>query len=327
MEELENKYRQDKLTPEELNLLRQKINAESTEETEKRLLHTWMNDTLDEKDMSISDNRIQQLKNKIDIKIGRRKTMQRYIRISIEIAAALLIPALLISTIVLYKQNTNLSAKEIIISTNSGERANVVLPDGTEVALNEESTIHYQSATFNTNSRNIKFNGEAYFKVRKNPEVPFIISTQHLKVEVVGTKFNLLARNNDKTAELTLDEGKVNLTSLLSKNKLSMTPGYKAVLNYQTGLFKIEKDELKIASLWRKHQIVFHNTKLGDVIKSLEKAYNVQIELGSSVELDDLFTGTITSSSLNDALKVIATSYHLRIQYNNNKILLLSSKI
>ena len=74
----------------------------------------------------------------------------------------------------------------------SGKRERITLPDGSEVWLNSGTLLLYPSA-FIGQSREIYLVGEGYFKVRKRPEQPFIVRTKAMRVQVLGTEFNLSA--------------------------------------------------------------------------------------------------------------------------------------
>ncbi len=320
MKDLEKKYRQDRLSKEELLLLRNQVNAEEKQETEARLLDIWMNE--DTESTSIPDAEMARMKRTIDNRTGQKSKPLHFLHIAAKVAAAILIPLLSVSTIALYRQNSQLGSKEIIISTGSNERARVTLPDGTCVSLNEESSVHYVASAFNSGQRRIRFEGEGYFDVEKNPHAPFLIHTRHLEVKVTGTKFNLKAREKGPNAVVTLDEGCVRLTSILSRQSLAMQPGSQATLHYQTGSFTLETNLRPETPDWQKRQLVFRNSGLKHVIEALEKNYAVTIEVTDSVRSKELFTGTITSANLHEALEIIATTYHLTIQYAPKKILL-----
>lgn len=325
MENLEKKYRQDRLSRKELELLRQQVNSEERQKMEARLLDIWMNEDT-ENETAVSETEIARMKKAIDHRTERETKPLRRLGIAMKVAAAILIPVLLISTITLYRQNSRLNSKEIIVSTGGNERAHVTLPDGTNVSLNEESSIHYPAVAFSSGQRHIRFEGEGYFEVKKNPHMPFSIHTCHLEVEVVGTKFNLKARKDEQHAVVTLDEGNVRLTSVLSRQSLAMKPGNKVTLNYQTGNFSLETEPRKETPDWKKRQFVFRNSRLEHVVKVLEKNYAVTIEIAEPARSEDLFTGTITASNLHEALDIVATTYHLIIQYTPKKILLTNKK-
>lgn len=130
----------------------------------------------------------------------------------------------------------------MIVCTARGERASVTLPDGTAVSLNSESRLAYFPKPI-TKERKISFDGEGYFQIDKNKEVPFIIDAQGLQVKVLGTTFNLLVRKDHKTAELALEEGSVWLGATQSHKNVILHPKQKAILDQSTGNIFIIAEE------------------------------------------------------------------------------------
>lgn len=321
MEDLEKKYQEDRISREELQRLRKQLSEEKNTDTEQRLLNKWMNAEPSEQRGAVCDVTLVEVKKGIDRNIGRnRMVFSSLMRRLFRWAAAVLLPVLLFSTAWLYFQNQSLRADKVFVWTKRGERATVSLPDGTEVLLNEESSVHYRVADFTGNKRRVTFDGEAYFSVKQNADKPFFIVAEHLEVEVVGTKFNFRSRIGEQTAEVVLDEGKVNLISLSSQKRLSLNPGHKATLHYATGDFSVEQEAYLHSSAWKNHLLVFRNSPMKDVIRTLEKTYGVTILIDESISPEDPFTGTLTSCNLHESLSIVSASYHLRIHYDNRII-------
>ena len=101
---------------------------------------------------------------------------------------------------------------EVVFSSPSGQRANLTLPDGTEVYLNSRSTISYKQS-FGKENRELSFSGEGFFKVAKKKESPFIIHSNGLKIRVLGTTFNLYNYDSEEYAEVALVEGCVQVNT------------------------------------------------------------------------------------------------------------------
>lgn len=317
MKELESKYRQNNLTPEELKELRKIVNEASELEIESSMLENWEHGSFDEK--HISAERLQMLKDEIDKSITPKRSFSLIKRIG-QIAAAVLVPLFMLTTFYFYNETKTLSAEEMIVSASKGERANVTLPDGTKVSINSESFLTYSPQNYNKNERRIHFEGEAYFDVVKKQSLPFIISTKDLNVKVLGTKFNLLAREKYKTIELVLEEGHVLLSS--SKEEKELFANQKAVLDRSTGKILISSEKSpRNASAWKNGELIFGNARLKDVVKSIENNYGVNINIASSLDINnDLFSGTITGGNLLEALEIIKISYHLDYTVIGNKV-------
>lgn len=324
MSKLEEKYRNSYLTLEELRCLREEVNSMSDEQLEESLRKTWELTEVS----SVESRDLDKLKNKIDNKIFSQKhTIPLYVKV-LRIAAVILLPILLVSTIYLYRENTLLGQKEFVASTGEGEQVTLSLPDGTKVTLNANSYLSYNLSEYNSKNRRIEFNGEGYFRVVKMSTItPFSIETNGLVVSVLGTTFNLCSYSSDATAELFLEEGRVSLHSLKTGQNLTLLPNQKAIFHQDSGMLTIEKDNyVTDASAWRRGELVFRNVPLENVLEKISEVYHVSIVVGTRNEKfkEDLFTGVLSRTNINEALEVIEHSYHLKAVLNNGEIKLVN---
>ena len=165
----------------------------------------------------------------------------------------------------------------------SGKREQVMLPDGSTVWLNSGSTLIYPS-TFTSSERGVYLMGEGFFDVTKNPEYPFVVNTRFLKMQVLGTTFNVSAYPDDTQVRTTLETGalKVSLQNdttktfyLKSDNQLVYTPSTN----------KVEQFNVKASdySDWRMGGLFFNNTNFDDAMRIIERNYGVQIHIRTSV--------------------------------------------
>lgn len=124
-------------------------------------------------------------------------------------------------------------------------------------------------------------------------------------------------------AELTLEEGSVRLVSIMTGKNVLLAPNQKATLNYATGNITItnNSENSKVAP-WRKGDLIFRNEKLKIVLKALENNYNCQIKIDCENCLEDIFTGTLSISDINEALEVLEKSYHFKTSIKGKEILL-----
>ncbi|GHT71065.1 hypothetical protein AGMMS50239_40020 [Bacteroidia bacterium] len=320
MRDLETKYLQNQLTAEELKTFREKINAASDDEITSSMQDRWMNEYMDESAVPVE--RLNVIKENIDQSFPASVRPVNFMQKFVRIAAAVLLPVLLLTTVYLYRENRTLAAEEMVVATGRGERANITLPDGTNVTVNSESSLRYAPQTFSRSERCVKFEGEAYFDVAKKTSLPFIINTNDLRVKVLGTRFNLSARPNDAEVQLSLEEGHVSLLSLLSKDEKEIFANQQAVLDKSTGrITVISVADIKNNSSWRHSELIFGNAKLSDVLASLENNYDIVITMPAGVNLSgDLFTGSIPSNNLPEALEIIKLSYHLNYTLLENKV-------
>lgn len=311
MDNLEQKYRNDNLTPDELKHLREEVNSTSNARLEDSLRETW-----EAAEASSADvHRLDELKTRIDERIFPAKRVTPLYWKVLRIAAAVLLPLFIIATAYLYQKNTVLSQQDFVASTGSGEQVTISLPDDTQVTLNANSRLSYNLSDYNSDERQIRFDGEGYFRVAKNPSSPFSIVAKGLKVSVLGTTFNLRARSSDVTAELSLEEGSVCFQALKTGQKVILSPNQKVILDQKLGTLTVGKERYATdASAWRRGELVFRNVPFAEVLEEIEETYHVSIvmEAGGQAYQNDLFTGVLSRTNINEALEVIEHSYHLK---------------
>lgn len=168
---------------------------------------------------------------------------------------------------------------DILVEAPLGAKTKLILPDSTLVWLNAGSKIVY-SQGFGVKDRHLRLNGEAYFEVRKNEKLPFDVMTKELNVKVLGTKFNF--RNYDEDEEVTVNllEGKVQLENYVKKMGINyLSPSEKVSLNKLTGEMIISRAEVKNAKEWTNGGLFFDEMPLSDIVKELNRSYNVKIHI------------------------------------------------
>ena len=209
------------------------------------------------------------------------------------VAAILIIPVL---TFLLYTLSTNnfqfnqisnnaVDTLEVIAPV--GSRTVVQLTDGTKVNLNYGSSIKYPK-NFNSKNREVTLKGEGFFDVEHNPKKPFIVKTEKINVQVLGTEFNVQAYPDDNEVSTTLVSGKVLLEEVLHneniKNLGTMVPGQHVAYNKETGKLKSTKGKVAKYISWKEGKQVFDNEPITEVAERLSRMFNVEIELDENVK-------------------------------------------
>jgi len=184
-----------------------------------------------------------------------------------------------------------------------GSQAKIILPDGTIAWLNSGSTLKY-SNLYGKKNREVLLSGEGYFEVTKDKSKPFFVHTNNIQVKVLGTVFNVRSYMNDRTVEVNLLEGKVDVSMLdnNSSKKLILIPNEKMIYNKNTKtMYSCKADAAKSAQ-WTIGKLCFVNSSLKDISKDLERKYNVKIILESDRVKNEIFSGSL---DLNQPLKFI----------------------
>ena len=168
---------------------------------------------------------------------------------------------------------------DIVVEAPLGSKTKLTLPDGSTVWLNAGSKMIY-SQGFGVSDRRLAFQGEGYFEVEKNDEMPFLVQTHDVNVTVVGTKFNFRNYPEDEEAVVELLEGKVALENPLKEEAVRyLSPNEKMVLHKATGKMDITSAKVKEVTLWTENILLFDEDLLPDIVRELERSYHVQIEI------------------------------------------------
>jgi len=192
-----------------------------------------------------------------------------------------------------------------------------VLPDGTMVTLNSNSKLTFPRK-FRGDIREVTIVGEAFFDVKPNPEKPFVIHAGDAQVKVLGTSFNVSAYPDDETVEVIVKTGKVQVTGnqdpeLAEMREVYLTPGEKGTFFKQNrALEKTVNTDPNYLS-WKTNDLVFDNIPLGDVIRTLEKTYHVEIDV-TEPELKALrYEGHFDQKPATFVLDVIRLTFDLEL--------------
>lgn len=231
------------------------------------------------------------------------------------VAAILFMPLLIISA---YQYLKNDAVEYIEITTNPGMITAVDLPDGSKVWLNSESTLR-RPLKFAKGIREVSLSGEAYFQIAEDEHKKFVVSTDNnLKVEVLGTKFNIEAYPGDHYIATTLEEGSVRLRYETGSKKpasIIMQPNQKVIFSKSTG--DIQKLETYVSGniAWKDRKIILRNTPLEEALKKLEHRFNVEFILQNEAIKRYAFTGTFDTQQLVQILEhfKISTDIKYRI--------------
>jgi transmembrane sensor len=314
-------YLANTISIQELEELKKLVNISDDQQLSEALSQLWDNYNVEDKYLPNKNNLNSILQN------VNRSTRNIFITSvllkSLRIASAILIPLLLGITIFLYQDRQQLAEvgqKEMIISVPKGQKVNVTLPDGSTVLLNSLSTLRYQQ-NFGYEDRIVSLQGEGFFDIKKEANKKFIVITEHLDVQVLGTKFNLHAYNEDELIEMALVEGNVRIETHESPQQIAyVKPSEKIIYNKRSKKLTINKSDSKIETAWTFNDIYFRSETFDKVISLLERKYDVNIHLESEILTNDHFTGYINSANIEDALKMLKIHYKFNYKISNNDV-------
>jgi ferric-dicitrate binding protein FerR (iron transport regulator) len=234
-----------------------------------------------------------------------------------------------------------------------GSRSVITLSDGSVVWLNSDTKIKYQ-ADFGQNSRNVILEGEAFFNVSENKEIPFRVHASELCITALGTSFNVKAYSDENIIETTLETGEIRIDKLDGKQGNSeaetvfLKPNQKAVflrnisdltLDNRKKAAPVKKNEVsaiikplsikidslvdtKLTTSWKDSRWIFKSEKLSKLAPVLERRYDVTITFMDSILVNYKFTGTLKEESLEQVLKALTLAAPIRFEVARNKVYL-----
>ena len=207
-------------------------------------------------------------------------------------AAAVILLCLSVGTVYLYMQPTSLQT----VSTMA-ETRNVILPDGSSVLLNRHSSLSYPKR-FKSDNREVQLTGEAYFEVSKDQKHPFIVQTEHINVQVLGTHFNAVRM-------------------ILKPNEIAI---YNKVGNKLTRqVTKNAKDEIS----WRDGEFIFDNLPLGEIARELSNSFDTPIHIAdTSLQSYRISARFRNGEDLETILSVLHHAGYFNYSQNNKQIVI-----
>ncbi len=267
-------------------------------------------------------------------------------------ATVLLLAALGIGSIFVFrlpKQKSDIAYFEALAP--KGSRSCITLSDGSTVWLNSGTKLRYQR-NFGLGGREIYLEGEAYFEVAENKQIPFIVKTTDISITATGTAFNVKAYNDENTVETTLENGEVRIDALNTSRfkpestPIFLKPNQKAVFIKSTKNLSInnprQKKQLtgndpgvkiksiplkidtlidtKLATSWKDSRWIFKSEKLLNLVPILERRYDITITFRDSVLNSYKFTGILKEESLEQVLKAICIAAPIRFEILHNQV-------
>ena len=308
LKEIISRYFRGQLVDSEYELLTDSLKDKNKREYFEKAKHEW------EEQPELDELGYRNI-NRLNYQINKQKNISAHIpitrRLWVQVAsvAAILIFGLLLGSTITYLTSQNkINSEQLVFETPRGEKSLVKLPDGSEVWLNANSRLVYNS--FSSNRRQVELKGEAFFKVARNEKAPFIVKTDECEIEVLGTTFNVMAYNEFGRKEITLISGKVNVH--LKNAEQTLNPGQALILkDHNIQILEVNATQ---ASGWVENKFNFKNIPLSELMKRLENWYDVDITLENNTGKEINFTGTFKNEEtiwqVLDAIKVyIPISY------------------
>lgn len=208
--------------------------------------------------------------------------------------------------------------------TAKGERRKVVLPDGTIVTLQAQSSLEFPSA-FTGNIREVKLEGEAFFEVVKNPHKPFVVKSKHLETKVLGTSFDVIDRANQAQGKVAVVTGKVQMSVPKQGIKQMLTPNLMGVWQAKQQAIEAQPFDPKEMISWKSNILYFSKTPLKAVFEQLEMWYGVSIEIAPNTALKGRYSGEFYDETLENVLTGIAFTSGFSYEIDGDHVRIMNS--
>ncbi|GAA0554563.1 FecR domain-containing protein [Chitinophaga japonensis] len=201
-------------------------------------------------------------------------------------------------------------------ATRMGEMKTIELPDHSVVRLNVNSTLRYAKDWDGNGPREIWLGGEAFFTVRHQQDNRrFIVHTDDVNIQVVGTEFNVNTRR--VKTQVVLRNGVVKLTLKKAENgavPITMQPGDMVTYSAATAELTNKKVNPEVYASWRNRVLLFNDTPVAEVIRSLQDNLGLTILLEDEALGAQTFTGSIPMNDITVFFKTLARSFDVHIE-------------
>lgn len=222
-------------------------------------------------------------------------------------------------------------SREAIYETSIGVVQNYSMDDGSEITLNTASRIETE---FDWRNRNINLQqGEAFFDVAHNEDVPFIVTAGNISVQAVGTAFSV--QKIDDVIEVTVTDGKVKIASLdddLDAGALDVIYASKGQMvkidkNNKTYLSNINAEQVAQVLMWQKKMLAFNGEPLRDVIKEFGRYTEIELLIADKETADIRVGGYFRSNDLKGLLRSLHDNFDISSKQINQSTFLLSREV
>jgi transmembrane sensor len=361
------KYLENKCTPEDKKQLYELLTTSDNERSFKEVIYTHLEEFKEDQteNHSVDFDRVyNELLSEIkiretrasEIKINeRRLVLKRVLMGGMSIAAVFCI-AFFLGTLFNKPSETGSAAQNtnsgyIEIKAPLGAKSEIRLSDGTEVMLNAGSSIKYRS-DYNQSDRNIILEGEAYFMVAKNTDLPLVVNAGNISIKATGTEFNVKAYMDEGIIETTLVDGEVEISQNGNNNKdriLILEPSQKAIYASETDQLTLEKikeieplaikppniktDKLLLSpktdveqvTAWTKNKLLIRRENLESLCTKLQRKYDVTFVFKDEDIKKFRFSGVLLDETLTQVMDVIKLTAPVDYQLDGKTVIMVSN--
>lgn len=206
------------------------------------------------------------------------------------------------------------------LSVPNGGQFKITLPDGSQAWLNAASTLRFPTR-FDEHERRVFLTGEGYFEISGDRQKPFLVESGNQVVRVVGTHFNIKAYAGEEAVRTTLLEGIVDVSPMEKPEKpVRLRPGQQAIA--AQGAIRTVSADVEQAVAWKNGVFNFQNASLNEVIRQLERWYDVEFIYTRLPDIE--FIGTVSrTAKLSSVLNALELTSNIKFKIEGKTIRLM----
>jgi hypothetical protein len=220
------------------------------------------------------------------------------------------------------------SEKEVLVFNTltipNGKKFQIELSDGTLVHLNAGSSLRYPVNFLSDGPREVFLIGEAYFDVTKNVSNSFVVNVNELDIKVLGTQFNVSAYGEDEFIDVVLVEGAVGLhkEDELQADAVKLSPGQKGSYEQASNYIQVNEVNTSLYTSWMQGHLVFRDLTFNNILKKLERHYNVEIINFNEVIGNEVFNARFDSVAIEEVLGYFNDIHSIDFRIEENKVII-----
>lgn len=212
---------------------------------------------------------------------------------------------------------TETSTELNTLTVPRGKQYQLILPDGSKVWMNAQSTLSFPS-NFNKKERVVELTGEAYFEVNHFSKWPFHVKTQHQKVEVLGTIFNVSAYGDETQTVTTLLSGSVRVSDQTQMQMLK--PGQFAAKFKGKDGFSIATANISETIAWKNGLLVFKDEKIENLTQSLARTFDVDFDIDPRIKGQHFGGSFVIKNGLTNLLRNLEQTDAIHFKVEGRRI-------
>jgi len=281
-----------------------------------------------------------------DITVNRGKLVFKYFKMAASWLVFFLLGA---TTLYLARRPVETMPRPVVIEVPLGAKSSIVLPDGSKVWLNAGTQLTYDE-NYGKKTRSLRLTGEAYFDVAHEKKHPFIVNASGLKIQALGTKFNVKAYPEEPSVMTILEEGKIDIEIMENHEgtrNIILLPNEKFVYQKASGEFErtsgkasrvekmpravkkavapgiVEKNvNTELYTSWKDKRWIIEGETLDKLSPMLERRFNVKIEFRNEILKHYSFTGTIEKETIEQIMNALKLTAPIDFELRKDSVIL-----